>query len=112
MNKRMTSLAFKAAIQQRLAAYREKSHLSQADLAAVLGISRERYSKWEYRSTIPAEFMPQVCARLKITAWFLLTGELVEDHMRLRAGEVAARPNPTRRREDMRPDHRSGRRQG
>lgn len=96
MRKTTTSAAFKTAIQQRLAAYRERNDLSQAELAKYLGVSRERYSKWEHRSTIPAEFMPQACARLGITAWFLLTGDLVEDHMRLRAGEVAARPNPTR----------------
>lgn len=114
MNKKTTSAAFKRAIQERLAAYRESKDLSQAELADFLGVSRSRYSKWENRSTIPAEYMPHTCARLGITAWFLLTGELVEDHMRLRAGLVVAGPSPAkpRGREDPRSDHRASRRHG
>lgn len=81
MGKRNKSTDFKKGIQRRLAEYRDRADMSQADLAHFLGISTTRYSKWENRSTIPAEFMPATCARLNITAWFLLTGDLVEDHM-------------------------------
>jgi transcriptional regulator with XRE-family HTH domain len=85
-----TESGSKQAIQQRLVEYRNRAGLSQQGLADFIGIQKDRYSKWENRSTIPAEFIPPVCARLGITAWFLLTGDLVEGHM-TRRGDI--RPN-------------------
>jgi len=87
---RQTESDPKQAIQRRLAEYRNRAGLSQKELADFIGIQKDRYSKWENRSTIPAEFIPPVCARLGITAWFLLSGDLVEEHMK-RRGDI--RPN-------------------
>lgn len=98
MAKAPKSSDFKKAIQRRLAAYRERSNMSQAQFAKYLGITKDRYAKYETRSTLPAEYWPAACARLNVTAWFLLTGNLVEEHMQRRSGEVAARSRPTKRR--------------
>lgn len=89
------STTFQKDIQRRLREYRKRAKLSQKQLADKLGVDKSRYAKWETRSTPQAEFIPGICKELKVTAWFLLTGDLVEEHM-VRDTPVTPAPHPPR----------------
>jgi len=59
----------------RLRVIRESCGYTQEEFAKLLGISRDTYSKYEYRSLLPHHLIPVVCELSGHDPWFLLTGK-------------------------------------
>ena len=53
---------------------REKSGKGRAEFARMLGISRDRLTKYEMRSPLPVDLIPLLCIRTGYHPWFFLTG--------------------------------------
>lgn len=62
----------------RVRAARLDSGLSQADMAKALGISKDRYQKYEQRSPLPLHLVERFALICRVDPWFLITGRQVE----------------------------------
>lgn len=80
---------FYAKVRERLVAERKKlNDASQADIAARLGVDKDTYSKMEQRGRPPLDMLPGLCGVFGITAWYLLTGRNVEEHLADRTARI------------------------
>lgn len=64
---------------ERLVEIRERAGLTQEEMADKLGVSRDRYAKWETRSRIPVEYAVKVADIFKADVTGLLTGHPVKE---------------------------------
>ena len=73
---------------RRLAKARANSRMDQDEVAAELGVSRERYSKWESRTAIPLDFIPKAAGLFGVDpswlAWDAGAGRHDVDNWRAR----------------------------
>ena len=72
----------------RLLQYRKKHNLSQEELAAKIGVSRQAISKWERGNGFPeVSLLLPLCKELEITVNELLSGERVSEEEYLKKAE-------------------------
>ncbi len=69
------ALAFKESFCARLKDARSAAGLNQAALAHRLGLERETYAKYESRSLLPHDLLPQTAKTLGVSIAYLLTGK-------------------------------------
>lgn len=76
MTAKQSPTAYKAALCRRIQAARESIDMTQEQMAAALGIKRDRYSKYEVgRSMLPHHLIPRFCELTKHDPWYILTGQ-------------------------------------
>ena len=66
---------FNQSLCDRLKRARSDANYTQEEFAQMLGISVERYRKYENRSPLPVYLIPEVCEILGLDSWFVLTGQ-------------------------------------
>ena len=66
---------FVSALCHRVKRWREETHMSAADMAALLHIPADRYRKYETRSPLPAYLMPSYCQIVGVDLEHLLLGK-------------------------------------
>ena len=72
---------------QRISMYRKSLGISQEELGARLGVSRQAVSKWESGQTVPdAVTVAKLCRALNVSADYIILGKEPEE------GELAAPP--------------------
>jgi len=75
MGSSQTVSKFNQNLCERLKRARSDAGYTQEQFAQMLGISVERYRKYENRSPIPVYLIPTVCENLGLDCWFVLTGQ-------------------------------------
>ena len=70
---------YKEAFCARLKGARKSAGYTQAGIAALLGISRDNYAKYETRSLLRHDLIPAVARITGHDTWFLLTGQSHRD---------------------------------
>lgn len=69
------------AIKDVLKAHRDKARLKQEDVAELLGVSKQTYSKWENGRTEPkASQVNKLSEILKVSAEEICSGELIKNY--------------------------------
>lgn len=102
-----------SAFGDRLQKARDAHGIPQREMADLCGVTESAYAKYETRSPMPVFLLPRVCERLRVDCWYLLTGRMVQNHLRPDYGAVEPRPfgrtasfpsreNPTNSREGRR----------
>lgn len=66
---------YESEFRRRLVAIRKASGMSQVSLAKALGLSRDTYSKYEFRSMLPTYLIPKVVVITGFDPWHVLTGQ-------------------------------------
>lgn len=59
----------------RIASAREGAGYTQQEMADALGIKRDAYSKYEFRSLMPHHLIPAFCRLTGFGPWYILTGQ-------------------------------------
>lgn len=78
-------------IGNRIKKYREARHLSQKELAQLLGISNSRVSNWEQGVNRPdADMLADICVVLKISPSELLDVRLTDEEYTSKEKEIIA----------------------